>query len=71
MVSDTNMHCYEIWESTDSLILVEEDHQEKEILTRDASFLLKFKAEDWDEATTLMYRYRVFGLKAISKRVAA
>jgi len=65
------MNTYEIWEGEDSFVLVEQDHLNKEELTRGCNHVATFDAVDWDEANAMARVYRLLGDKALEQALAS
>jgi len=65
------MTTYEIWESTDSIVLVEDGHLDKEALVKGCTLVARFKAKDWTEATALARKYERQGKSALEARLAS
>lgn len=65
------MQTYELWESNDSLVLLEEGHAETSSLTKGCTLVKTFQAKDWDEAYMLARVYERKGIAALEMRLAS
>lgn len=63
------MQIFEIWESHETMVLIEDGHEEKDALVKGCKRKARFKARDWDEANTLIRRYQKFGLRTLESRL--